>query len=245
MLELVRFLDSLTQSVAVFDMAAVVAYSRVKDVIERVFPQKQVAQQSNALRIFIVHPHASQVRYRVYHLFLFLQFLDEILVVHVVFPRNILDFILVFFNKGNDGFSVVFGNVLRLVFESLLNQQLLSSHFICFYDLLLDLLVRTGRTLQRHIGLRTWRGLIFVFGKTMDVVPDHPRIFMFMNMIMIFLLLHNLSQQRFVIEILMIIEGIKRYLNFVIMGLDKVIEKARAVMVVVAYLHADVAYIGK
>lgn len=79
----------------------------------------------------------------------------------------------------------------------------------------------------------------------MDVVPDHPRIFMFMNMIMIFLLLQNLSQQRFVIEILMIIEGIKRHLNFVIMGLDKVIEKARAVMVVVAYLHADVAYIRK
>lgn len=59
MLELVRFLNRLTQSVAVLDMAAVVAYSRVKDVIERVFSQKQVAQQPNALRIFIVHPHAS------------------------------------------------------------------------------------------------------------------------------------------------------------------------------------------
>ena len=71
MFERVGLLDGLAKSVAVLNMASIVANPRVKNIVQSIFPQKQVTQVANAFSMFIVHPHASKVCYRIYDFLFF------------------------------------------------------------------------------------------------------------------------------------------------------------------------------
>jgi hypothetical protein len=127
MFERERFLDGFTKPVPVLDMAAVVANPGVEDVMQGIFSQKQVAEQANAFGVFVIHPHTSQICNCVDYLFLFFQFLNEVVVVNPAFLCNLPDFILILFYEGDDRLSIVLWNVLCLVFEPFLHQEFHSS----------------------------------------------------------------------------------------------------------------------
>lgn len=123
MLKRKGLLDGLTKPVAVLDVASVVTNPRVENVVKGVFSQKQITQKSDAFCVPVIHPHTSQISDCVNDLFLLLQLFNEVVVVNPVALCDLSNLVFKLLDEGNDGFSIVFRNVLCLVFEPLLHQQ--------------------------------------------------------------------------------------------------------------------------
>lgn len=115
MFERIRLLDGLAKSVAVLNVASIVANPGVKNIVQGIFPQKQATQVADAFSMFIVHPHAPKICYRIYNFLFFFEFFDKLFIVYAVFLSYIFDLILILFDEGNDGFPIVFWNVFSLV----------------------------------------------------------------------------------------------------------------------------------
>ena len=130
MLEREGLLDGLTKSITVFNVTAIVTNSRVKNVIQGIFSQEKITQQANAFCIFVVNPHASQICNGVDNFLPLFKFLDEVLVINTTFLGDVPYFLFIFFDKGNDRFSIVFWDVFSLIFEPFFQQKLFSSRLI-------------------------------------------------------------------------------------------------------------------
>ena len=131
-LEQDRFFDRSTQPVSVLDVTRVIANAGVENVAQWVLPQKQVTQHTHGCRMFVVQPHASQISNRIYSSLFILQLLHVFLITDTHFFQDRTHFRLVFLNKRYYGFTVVFRNVFRLVFQA----ALLLFQTVLFYFLL-------------------------------------------------------------------------------------------------------------
>lgn len=69
--------------------------------------------------MLIVHPHASEVSDGVDNFLFLFEFFNKLFIIDSIFLSYIFDFILIFFDKRDDGLSIVLRNVFGLVFESL------------------------------------------------------------------------------------------------------------------------------
>ena len=114
--------DSLTKPIAVLDVASIVANPWVKDVMKGVFSQKQVTQKSDGFCIPVIHPHMSEISYGINDPFFLLQLWDKVVVIHSASLSHLSDLVFVLLYEGNNCLSIVFWNVLCLIFEPLLDQ---------------------------------------------------------------------------------------------------------------------------
>lgn len=71
MLEIPWVFNCFAEPISIFDMAPVVAHSRIENIVQGVFPQKEIADNSHALCILVVYPEVAQIGYCVDRLFHF------------------------------------------------------------------------------------------------------------------------------------------------------------------------------
>jgi len=119
-----RGADGLPQPVSIFDMAAKVANARVEDIVEGVFPEEQVADDAHRPRILVVYPQTTQVSYRVYRLLHLRHLANEVRKGDTRKGTDRSHHVLVFLDKSDNCLSVVFGDVLCLIFQLLIVQLL-------------------------------------------------------------------------------------------------------------------------
>lgn len=109
--------DGLPQPVSILDMAAKVADAGVEDIVERVFPEEQVADDAHATRVLVVYPQTTQVSYRVYRLLHLRHLADKVRKWDARKGTDRSNHVLIFLDKGDNRLSVVFGDVLCLIFK--------------------------------------------------------------------------------------------------------------------------------
>jgi hypothetical protein len=118
----VRTLDGFPQSVAVLDVTAKVADSRVEDVVEGVLAEEKIADDTHATSVLVVHPQPAQVRNRVYRLLHLSHLANEILKWHSRKLAHTCHYFSILLDKCDDSLSVILGNIFRFVFKlSLIN----------------------------------------------------------------------------------------------------------------------------
>lgn len=98
-------------------MTGVVAYPGVEDIVERVFAEEDIADDTHAATDERISPQAAQVSYRVDYLFLHSHALQEIVVVYVVFGKQASHLLVMSFDEADDSLSEVLGDILGLVFH--------------------------------------------------------------------------------------------------------------------------------
>jgi hypothetical protein len=137
MLKRKGLLDGLAKPVAILDVASIVANPWVENVVKSVFSQEQVTQKSDAFCVPVIHPHTPEISDCVDDLFLFFKLLNKVVVVDPITLHNVSDLVFKLLDERNDGFSIVFWNVLCLIFEPLLHQQFDLFHGLGLHPFLL------------------------------------------------------------------------------------------------------------
>lgn len=140
-LESPRVTDGFAQSVSVLYVASEVADARVKDVVQRVLPQEQVADDAHAACVLVVDPEATQIGDSVDSFLHFQHLQKEVLEGHCGVGANLGHYVLVLLNETDDSLAVVLGDVFRFVFDLLLAVSLLFFFFFLKFLLLLAVLV--------------------------------------------------------------------------------------------------------
>lgn len=113
--------DGLPQSLAVLDVAGVVANARVKNVVQSMSPKEQVADDSQAFPVYFVGPQSPEVEDGVDTFLLLPHHLDETAVSDSFLSEQASHFFLVFFDEADDALAEVLRNVLCLVLHARLS----------------------------------------------------------------------------------------------------------------------------
>lgn len=87
------------------------------------FSQEPIPQDPDQPGVFTVYPQATQVCDRLYVPLDLLQLPLQLLKVHHLVPFNISYLCLIFNNKSDDGFTVIFGDVFGLASEFMLELE--------------------------------------------------------------------------------------------------------------------------
>ena len=110
----------LSQSMPVFDVGPEVADPRVENITKGVFSEEKVADYPHAFCILVVDPQSAQIGYGV-DCFLELEHVvEEIVEGHLESIADLLDDSFILFDEGNDGLSIVFGDIFGLVLDRFL-----------------------------------------------------------------------------------------------------------------------------
>lgn len=117
--ELLRIWKSLTQSLSVFDVTGICAYSGIENIFQREFSQEETAYNSHAFWIFIITPQGSQIGDCVDDLLLLFQVPQKLVIVHLETLRNLFNERPILLNKRYDSLAVILGDVFRLVLDLL------------------------------------------------------------------------------------------------------------------------------
>jgi hypothetical protein len=112
--------DGLPESLAIFDVAGVVADAGVKDVVERMPPEEQVADHPQALPVGLVRPQPPQVANRVDAPLLVSHHCDKTAVGRTLLPQQSPHLPLILLDECYDALPEVLRNVLGFVLDSLL-----------------------------------------------------------------------------------------------------------------------------
>lgn len=122
--------DGLPQSLAVLDVAGVVADARVKNVVQSMSPKEQVADDSQTFPVYFVGPQSPEVEDGVDAFLLLPHHLDETAVSDPFLSEQASHFFFVFFDEADDALAEVLRNVLCLVLHARLRQALTHQQFL-------------------------------------------------------------------------------------------------------------------
>lgn len=148
MVELLRIFKCLLQTSAVLDVAGVVAYPGVEDVVERVTTEKQVAYNPQTLAIRFICPQSSQVSNSINSLLLRSNHCLEAAKRNLVLLKQRPNFLLILFNKWNNPFTEVFWDIFRFIFKPSLIFAFLFAQFLTLGGLKILALFRGERNLR-------------------------------------------------------------------------------------------------
>lgn len=113
------------QPFSVLDVAGVVADPRVEDVVEGMLAEELVAEDPHALGMREIYPEVSEVGDGVDVLFLGGELVHEFGVADSRLLEDGLELLAIFFNEGDDGLSIIFGDIFGLVFHARPNRKIL------------------------------------------------------------------------------------------------------------------------
>jgi len=97
------------------DVVGEVVDPRVKDVVERIFPEKEVADDPEALCVLASYPEFPQISHSVDSPLHHDHFFHEKFVRSFIFRANLLNDLVLFLDESDNGFSKIFGNVFGLI----------------------------------------------------------------------------------------------------------------------------------
>jgi hypothetical protein len=122
--------DGLPESLAVLDVAGVVADAGVKNVVQSMSPKEQVADDSQTFPVDLVGPQSPEVEDGVDAFLLLPHHLDETAVSDSFLSEQASHLLFVLFDEADDALAEVLGNVLCLVPHARLGQALTHQQFL-------------------------------------------------------------------------------------------------------------------
>lgn len=117
MVEILRVLDGFPQTLAILDVAGVVADPGVEDVVKCVLAEKEVADDAQTLAVGLRSPQSAQVGNRVYRFLLVPHRVFEVVVGQLVLLQQRPHLLLVLLHERYDALPEVLRDVLRFVLE--------------------------------------------------------------------------------------------------------------------------------
>ena len=96
-------------------MRFIIVYFRVEDIAERHFSQEQVADPPDTLCIFVLRPHFSEASHCREGRLEFLELFRDALVGSRALLADLSEQFSIIDDESDDGFTVVFGDILGLV----------------------------------------------------------------------------------------------------------------------------------
>lgn len=97
-------------------MAAIVAHSAIKNILQSILSEKEVAENTNAFGIFTLGPKGSKIGYCVNAFFVFFQLFQQLLVLNLHLMEMSRYFRSILLDKGNYRFPKILRNVFGLIF---------------------------------------------------------------------------------------------------------------------------------